>query len=200
MSSAGASKRPLRSSDDLTDIYLVGSAEVNISGAKLPSVRQVLRVFFYNTRAVKLDSRESARLVIREVDIFWRKARIPTRKECHCIDKVLALQNHWYSLAKNKSRQSNAQLMAEKQFIDELDDLFDIAHSNAFDLMKIDEDKAFLTSQREKGRPGCMMGADHILAEKENRKVARVEKEQQRKSKHYAEIAQQSGGYKEHTE
>lgn len=200
MSSAGASKRSLRSSDDLTDIYLVGTAEVNITGAKLPSVGQVLRVFFYNTRAVKLNSRESARLVVREVNIFWQKARIPTQKECHCIDKVLALQKHWYSLGKSKSRQSNAQLMATNKFIDELDDLFDIAHSNAFDLMNIDEDKDFLTAQREKGRPGCMMGADHILAEKEIRKVARVEKEQQRKAKHYAEIAQQSGEYKIHTE
>lgn len=65
-----SSKRDLRSNDSLVDIYLVGSSEVNITGAKLPSIGQVLRVFLYNTRAVKLKIRECAQLNVREATIF----------------------------------------------------------------------------------------------------------------------------------
>lgn len=40
----------------------------------------------------------------------------------------------------------------EKDFVDTLDNLFDIAHMDAMKLMTIEEDKQFLTAQREKGR------------------------------------------------
>ena len=41
-----------------------------------------------------------------------------------------------------------------------LDDLFDIAHADALKMIKIEEDKLFLISQRKKGRPGSMSGGD----------------------------------------
>lgn len=41
-----------------------------------------------------------------------------------------------------------------------LDDLFDIAHNNAFNLINIEEDKLFLLAQREKGRRGYMAKRD----------------------------------------
>jgi len=47
-----------------------------------------------------------------------------------------------------------------EKFEEDLDKLFDIAHSNSLDLMKIELDKAFLISQRKLGRPGCMLGVD----------------------------------------
>lgn len=67
--------------------------------------------------------------------------------------------------------------------MDELDDLFDIAHGDAMQLIKDDEDKEFLRKQREKGRPGSMAGVDAILAAKEQRKQARVALEEKRKRK-----------------
>lgn len=166
-----SSKRDLRSNDSLLDIYLVRSSEVNITGAKLPSIGQVLRVFFYNTRAVKLKIRESAQLTVREATIFWEKARIPIRKECHSIDKLVKIHHQWEALRKSRTKPSATQEIAEKKFIDELDDLFDIAHSDALSLMSNQEDRDFLLAQRQKGRPGCMIGADHILAGKEDRKT-----------------------------
>lgn len=50
-----------------------------------------------------------------------------------------------------------------------LDNLFDIAHVDVLDRMKIEEDKIFLQRQREQGRPGCLAGVDKKLAEKEER-------------------------------
>lgn len=66
-------------------------------------------------------------------------------------------------------------------FIDELDNLFDIPHADSMAIMTIQEDKYFLLQQRQKGRPGCMVGVDTILAAKEKRKLDRVEQEQRRK-------------------
>lgn len=57
----------------------------------------------------------------------------------------------------------------ETNFVKDLDNLFDIAHADAFDRMKIEEDKDFLRKQREPGRPGCLGGIDKKLAEKEER-------------------------------
>ncbi|KAL4097880.1 hypothetical protein QTP88_022583 [Uroleucon formosanum] len=58
------------------------------------------------------------------------------------------------SLEKNKTKIGNLYRLREKQFEETLDDLFDIAHSNAMNTIKIDEDKEFLLLQRQKGRVG----------------------------------------------
>jgi len=46
--------------------------------------------------------------------------------------------------------------------------LFDIAHSDALKLIKIEVDKQFLINQRLPGRPGCLGGIDIKGAIKEN--------------------------------
>lgn len=58
-------------------LYLLDHDESQIIGAKLPSNGQVLRVLFHNMRNVKLNLKASASLVIKEVQIFWEKARPP---------------------------------------------------------------------------------------------------------------------------
>lgn len=193
MSSKTKTGPSLRSRDTTSNIYLLGPIDINIRGAKLPSIGQALRVFFYALHIMQLDSRESARLVVREVMLFWDKARIPTRKECHCIDQLIDIYNNWSAIRKSKSRRNGLQERREKEFRDNLDDLFDIAHVNALECMKNQADKEFLTRQREKGRPGCMLGIDAILAAREQRKADRLAKEQQRKEKHCTEIARVNG-------
>lgn len=54
------------------------------------------------------------------------------------------------------------------EFDNEVDNLSDIAHGNALDMIHIDENKLFLLSQRKKGRPGCMLGIDYFSTRKEN--------------------------------
>lgn len=186
-------KRILRSKDPLVGIYLIGSCELSITGVKLPSKGQVLRVLMYNIRAVKLSVRGAARLAVREAIVFWEKARVPTQKECHMIDKLTKIYERWEKLGKSRTKPSVTQETAEQKFNDELDDLFDIASSGALNLMSNEEDRKFLLAQRQKGRPGSMIGADCILAGTEKRKKARMEQEELRKQKHYAEMAQQNG-------
>ena len=47
-----------------------------------------------------------------------------------------------------------------------LDNLFDIAHADVLERMKIEEDKMFLHRQREPRRPGCLAGVDKKMLRK----------------------------------
>ena len=124
-------------------IYLLGHDECQIIGSKLPSNGQILRVLFYNVRKVKLDLRPSATITIKEVEVFWDRARIPTRETHHSIDKLLERHKNWRILQKTRKHRYEMQEIKEREFLDSLDDLFDIAHRNALNTMKIEEDKLF---------------------------------------------------------
>lgn len=165
-------------------IALIGHVSHQIVGAKLPSNRQVLEVFFYNMRFVNLSVKESARLTIDAVVIFWKQARIPFRDEHKCAEKIVKMHETWRGLNK-KSVNEMAAVMKQKYdlFMDELDDLFDIARADALTTMTNKEDREFLEKQRQKGRPGSMMGIDMKLSAKEDRSELRKKKEEERKKR-----------------
>lgn len=185
MSDSSPSPKKLRSVTK--DVYLIGREYHQIMGSKLPSIKQVLSVLFFNTRTVKLSVRESANLVIDEVLIFWKKARIPPRQTPNCVSKLIKLYEEWDKLHKNCKRQTSTQSNNEQHFLNKLDDLFDIAHANALEIIKISEDREFLIRQREKGRPGCMIGVDESLAQKERRRFKRLQQEEERRARNDAE-------------
>lgn len=164
----------LRSDDT---IFLIEHDESQIVSTKLPSNGQVLRVLFYNLRKIKLDLRPSAAIVIKEVEVFWEKARIPTKETHHNIEKLLSLYQHWRMLQRSRKRRSELQKKREKEFVESLNDLFDIAYKDVLKLIKIEEDKLFLLNQRKKGRPGSMIGVDINLTRKENRQAIRQHEE-----------------------
>ena len=169
-------KRSLRHD---TEIFLVGHYAPQIIGSKLPSNRDVLRVLFFNLREVKLSVAESAKLVLKEVLLYWEQARIPTRDVSHCVKKV---QKPYKDLRRYKKTPETRGLSATQKekktdFINSLDNLFDIAHADALTLIKIEEDRNFLLKQRQPGRTGCMFGIDRILAKKEERVAVRKEKD-----------------------
>ena len=146
------------------NIYLVGKVNSQIYGAKLPSIKEVLSVFFFNIRIGNLSVRQSSALTIKEVSIFWEKSRVPIRQEFHCIAKLEALYEVWKNLSKSKHKYSKNLQQKRDEFVRSLDELFDIAHANALETMKNEEDKKFLLAQRQKGRPGFFVG----LLEKSN--------------------------------
>lgn len=53
----------------------------------------------------------------------------------------------------------------ENNFKIDLDNSFDIAHTDAFERMKIEEDKLFTIKQREPVHPECLSDIDKKLAE-----------------------------------
>lgn len=173
-------------------VYLIGIPYTQILGAKLPSKKQVLSVFFYNHRVRNLPVRASAGLVVDELCVFWGKALIPVHRKDQCIDKVVALHDNWRKLQKHAGRQTEAHITNEKAFVDDLENLFDVATVNALDIIQNDEDKQFLILQRQPGRPGSMIGIDAIAVQKEKRRLERMQAEAERKRKADEDIASAS--------
>ena len=177
------------------EIYLIGHVTNQIVGSKLPSCKQVLCVLFYNIRKVKLNLRESARLAIKETSVFWEKARIPVRDEQHCISKLEKVYKTWRDLQKLSKRISATQKVKIDDFVGSLDDLFYIAHANALQMIRIEEDRQFLLLQRKKGRPGCMIGPDIKLAEVESVKMAKLQKLEKRRKRSLLEVEKTGNFY-----
>lgn len=179
-----ASKKSLRK-DSYT--FLIGYTSNQIVGSKLPSIRQALSVLFYNMREVHLNLHESSKLVIKEVSVFWQKARIPISSEQYCVIKLQKLYNEWRNLQKLQYRKTDTQLKKNEEFSLILDDLFDIAQVDAIDIIKIKEDREFLVSQRQKGRPGSMLGIDLKIINKEKRAEGRSKMFEERRKRTYEE-------------
>ncbi|XP_076283045.1 uncharacterized protein LOC143210244 isoform X1 [Lasioglossum baleicum] len=173
-------------------LFLLEHDESQIVGAKLPSIGQVLRVLFYNLRKVKLNLRSSPYLVVKEVEVLWEKVKIPFRQSHHSIEKLESLYQKWRLLQKNSTRRSQLQDNKEQQFLDQLDDLFDIAHVDALEMITIDEDKQFLLNQRKKGRPGSMIGGVRVLSAKEQKQALRQAKEEARRVKTQAAMQEET--------
>ena len=116
-------------------VFLLGNECSQITGRKLPSIKQALLVVFYNLQVVKMNIRESARLTVREIEIFWEKARIPVQEIQHCIYKLEKLYYEWRTVQKNSTKRTECQIKKEVVFTSKLDDLFDIAHANALNML-----------------------------------------------------------------
>lgn len=126
----------LRSSNK--KIFLVGDIKHQITGSKLPSNGQVLAVLFYNIRKVNLSVNERANLTIRECIIYWEKARIPTKSLPNCIKKLVALFQDWRKLQKDANKTQDVFEQRRQEFVTNIKKLFDIAHADALQLIKID--------------------------------------------------------------
>ncbi|GBM85082.1 hypothetical protein AVEN_248813-1 [Araneus ventricosus] len=100
------------------------------------------------------------------------------------------MYNYWRNLQKSACRRSETQEENERNFISDLNNLFDIAHATALEIIKIEEDRKFLLSQREPGRRVCLMGIDMKLAKREERVLLRVIEQENRRAKahHSSEI------------
>lgn len=181
------SKQQLRSDDDV--IFLVGKCESDLKGAKLPSMRQVLQLFFYKTRVEKISVKDSIKYTINCTLAFWLKANIPTMTEVNCVKKFHKLFKDWKDLSKNRYGQYEKYRKDEKEFSEKIGNyIFDIAAPDALKIMKIQEDKDFLLQQRQRGRPGSMCGFDVKLARKEKKKAKRVEEQETRKRKYLDDV------------
>lgn len=115
------------------NIYLIGDIGTQIIGYKLPSKLQVLKVLFYHTHVFKLKLRESTVLCIDEVQVFWQKDQIPTKRKDHYIDQLLKLYEQYQLLKKSINRDSSKIKVDECKF--SLLNLFDIAHANAVQMV-----------------------------------------------------------------
>lgn len=162
-----------------TDIWLVGQTLTTLSQTKLPNKREALSIFFHYKNDLNLNIRDSAQCAATDVLIVSEKANIPTRLKKHVIDKIENLFRERQKLKKNKEKKTKCSDFIKQKEEDwklSLEGLFDIAHANALNTMKIDEDKDFLLAQRQKGRPGKMGPVDKSFV----KKVTELERKKKR--------------------
>lgn len=161
-----------------TDVWLVGQTLPALLQTKLPSIKEVLQLFFYHKIERKQTVSASAEFTALEVLAVWEKASIPTRKKQHVKEKILKYFNQWQSLKKNKEnkkKRSESMQDKEKTWQITLEELFDIAHANALETMKIEEDKKFLLAQRQ-NRSGKIGTLDKRHAKKVLEKQGREDR------------------------
>lgn len=87
----------------------------------------------------------------RECIIYWEKARIPIKSLPNYVKKLVTLYQIWRDLHKNANSHKGVFAQHRQEFVTQLDILFDIAHADALQLMKINEDRMFMQRQREPG-------------------------------------------------
>lgn len=129
-------------------IQFIESLLPQISGEKLQSNRQALQVLFYNTRQLNISLEDAARLVIKEIQVFWLKANVPTQDDHKCKAKLIKLYEDYRKKQKNVGRASNAK--KEQEFNEYLSELFDIFNGSFRNLLKEKERQIlFLQSIRD---------------------------------------------------
>lgn len=171
-----------------TEVYLLGTSIEALCGSKLPSIGDVLRLYIHKLKSAR-SKHEAAVTVITEVQLFWQKARIPMRRIDHAIGQLEDLVQKWEGLKKNKVRRTATQVSNEQALKCTLNDLFDVAHQDALEMISIEEDKQFLLGQRENGRRGVMAGVDVSLTKKEERKAMNRKRQLELKKRHETELA-----------
>ncbi|XP_076055835.1 uncharacterized protein LOC143033967 [Oratosquilla oratoria] len=165
-------------------VWLLGHCEEELTGSRLPSNGQVLKHFFYHHLNLKCTKSESAKAVVEAVFLFWAKAQMPTTTLFYAKKKLTDLVTKYEGLKKNRLRDSENQRMKEQMFCDDLDEIFDVAHKDALIMMKNEEDKVFLLSQREDRSQSSMAGIDmdHLKSLEKKKKRAEVEDKRKKKS------------------
>ena len=103
-----------------TSVYLLGSCEPEILGAKLPSYRQTFGYFMHLLKVGKQTVRYSSQQAIEKTTLFWNRAGIPVRGKKHCIDKLESVFVEWKGLQKHRHRTATAHKIKEEKFIDRL--------------------------------------------------------------------------------
>ena len=169
-------------------VYLLSYMKESLSGAKLPSIGDVMRLYLHNLKMSATTKHEAATQTIDELELFWNRARIPMRPRHHAVEQLEGLMSKWEKWKKNKGRRTETQAAKEEAVTEIFCDLFDIAHQNALSLIKVEEDKEFLLPQREKGRKGAMIGVDVSLVKKEAEMRHKQEKRCKWEEKKKAEL------------
>ncbi|GBM30456.1 hypothetical protein AVEN_157186-1 [Araneus ventricosus] len=100
------------------------------------------------------------------------------------VKKLIGLYASWRTRQKNsKNMKQDIFRRLQNEFEESLDNLFDIAHADAFQLIKIEEDKIFLLRLRGIGRESYLGGIDKKLSEKYEKMLEKKKIEEKRREK-----------------
>lgn len=149
---------------------LIGFETSKLNNQKLPIYRDVINIFMYKHRCLKLTIRQSSTEVIKDVIDIWNNFSIPISRIQHIILKFEKFYDQYkkVKIYHKKKNKSPAQQEKIQSFTEQLDQLFDIA--NCDEIIHLPEYlKVYLTKCREKGShnkcvPNECMSFEHSLA------------------------------------
>jgi len=156
-------------------IWMIGHPCETLTGARLPSGRDVMRNFVYYHRLKKLTIADSVCKIYEQLLPFWLKSRLPVRQKQHVIQKLKDLYGQQVRLMSSRARGNDKDKLNQNQYTEKLDTLFDISHANADKLIANEEDRQFLKLQKE-SRTGCIGPVDKKLDGREKRSAQRHER------------------------
>ena len=161
------------------DVWLVGPASSNIAGQRLPTIQQVLAVYFSCHTVDNRRVQKSLEFAVHAATTFWKNARIPVMDHSNCVRKLKVIVEMYAKVKKGRYHQRNT--TKEKEFREMICQLFDIAHHDAMTMITIDEDRQFLSDQRG-ARIAYMASVDQTLVNKEARTKHRANAAMKRKA------------------
>lgn len=137
-------------------IFLIGNPNPNVFGCKLPTVKEVMSVFFYHHVVLKETINHSAGNTIIKVEKQWYSAGLSVCGRQNAIKKLLGLHCKWKSLQKNRKRKkSSTQMKNQSLFQKKLAELFDITDQKSLQSIDYDQ-KIFLEGQKSLNRRGII--------------------------------------------
>lgn len=135
-------------------IDVIGDPIENFVGRKLPTIKEVIAVFFYQKNILGLDYRKSIQITIDKLDQKWSEAGIPTCGKKYAFKKFEKILEEEKKLQKcSQRRRSVTQKKNEAVFYKKMTNLFDLAKVNVEKYLT-DDKKLFLSGQRSKSRFG----------------------------------------------
>ncbi|KAK0057480.1 hypothetical protein Bpfe_012998 [Biomphalaria pfeifferi] len=168
----------------MSELWLIGQTEPCLPQNVLPTYGQVLRTVLHNTKILKKQKTisYSVQQTVDDLLRIWSNARVPVALRQNIVTKMNALVDEYNLLKKNKGRCSATQSDRETVFKNKLSIIFDIADKDADRMIKIEEDRIFLTDQRGP-RLMKMAGIDKNLTRQEERSRQRKEAEYERRKR-----------------
>ena len=134
------------------------------------------------------------------VSRFWTPSPSPIKPEKRFLDQMEQLVFKYESLKKSTKNRLTIPSSQEKikDFVDRQQSLFDISHSNAYNLLQQSGykewfiDWEFLLNQRKCPQVGCMNSVDLILANKQKRKRQLAADKEKRRQKELKQLSNTS--------
>ena len=160
-----------------------------ITGARLPTARQVLLCFLAHHSSEGNTRRQAANLTVQTVLPFYERARIMTLAQHKMAEEVLKVFDEMKSLLKidHAHRQDKTNVEKFSSFKDKLNRTMKFWPRNVLEKITNEEDKEFLVSMMT-DRKATMGSVDSVLHSTEKKRLERkkaeemrVEKEEMRK-------------------
>lgn len=148
----------------------------------LPMCQETLQVYFCHHKIKGMSLKDAIKNAVDQLTVIRQKARVPIAEERSIVRKLETVLEKYRNLCHNMNRRGPTQEAREKEFENSTKQLFDIAHHLSMEMMKIEQDKQFLTDQCGE-RKMCMGKVDEELTALEDRRTSRLQKEEIRKIK-----------------